>query len=120
MRKVLYSPGYGTGWSSWNGFNKQEKLWLCEYQPFIDYLEQHGRMPALPEQAWSDGYDITDLGMQVIRDWKAAFPDSPIPYLGGLKTLNIAYIEDHEQYRIEEYDGSESVVTRDMYEDEWL
>jgi hypothetical protein len=120
MRKVLYSPGFGAGWSSWNGFTKQEKLWLCEYQPFIDYLEQHGHMPAVPKDGMFDEYDVTDLGMQVIRDWKAAFPDSPIPYLCGMKSLKIKYLEDHEQYRIEEYDGSESVVTRHMYEDEWL
>jgi len=120
MRKVLYSPGFGAGWSTWNACNKEQKLWLCEYKPFINYLEEHGEMPKLPNDGWTDGYDVTDLGMQVMRDWKAAFPDAPIPYLGGMKSLNVAYLEDHEQYRIDEYDGRETVVTRDMIEDEWL
>jgi hypothetical protein len=120
MRKVLYSPGYGAGWSTWNGFNKEQKRWLCEYQPFIDYIEKHGELPRVSKDTWGDEYDVTDLGMQVIRDWKAAFPDSPIPYLGGMKNLTIRYLHDNEQYRIEEYDGRETVITRDMYEDEWL
>jgi len=119
MRKVLYSPGYGAGWSTWNAADKEQKRWLCEYKPFIDYLEEHGRMPPVPQNRM-DGYDITDLGMQVIRDWKAAFPDAPIPYLGGMADLKIKYIEDDEQYRVDEYDGKEKVVTRLMAEDEWL
>jgi hypothetical protein len=67
-----------------------------------------------------DGYDVTDLGMQVIRDWKAAFPDAPIPYLGGMRNLTIGHVGNEEQYHIREYDGFEKIITRDMVEDEWL
>jgi hypothetical protein len=119
MRKVLYSPGYGAGWSTWNGNTKEQKRWLCEYQPFIEYLEKNERMPKVPRGSM-DGYDITDLGMQVIRDWKAAFPGEPIPYLGGMDDLTIGYVGDGEQYHIREYDGFEKIITRDMVEDEWL
>lgn len=120
MRKILYSPGYGAGWSTWNGSTKEQRRWLCEYQPFIVYLERHGEMPMVSKSTWGDGYEVTDLGMQVIREWKTAFPEAPIPYLESMKSLKIKYLEDHEQYRVEEYDGKETITTRDMCEDEWL
>ena len=120
MRKVLYSPGYGAGWSTWNGASKQEKQWLCEYQPFIEYLQNNKEFPKGSREGSFDEYETTDLGMQVQRDWKAAFPNATPLYLGGMDNLCVHEVEDDAQYRVEEYDGYESVVTRDMIEDEWM
>ena len=120
MRKILYSSGYGAGWSSTNGSTKEEMRWLCEYKPFIEYLEVYGSFPKVERTGFGDEYETTDLGRQFIKDWKAAFPDSPVPYLGGMKKLKVHTIEDDEQYRINEYDGKERVITRNEAEDEWL
>lgn len=40
MRKILYSPGFGAGWSSWNS-NKVAKK-MIEYQQIITFLENGG------------------------------------------------------------------------------
>ena len=120
MRKILYSSRYGHGWSSTNTDNKDQQRFMCEYQPFIQYIEMHGEMPQIKKIGWADEYETTDLGMMFIRDWKAQFPDAHIPSLYGMKHLKIFYVEDGEQYCINSYDGKESVVTRSEMEDEWL
>jgi hypothetical protein len=111
MRKVLYSSGYGAGWSSWIGNTTEERRFCCEYQPFIEYLEKHEEMPS----------DTTLLGEQFLADWRARFPDAdPDPYLGGIRDLQVEEVPDREQYMIKEYDGSERVITRSAIEDEWM
>lgn len=35
MRKILYSPGYGAGWTTWNGGDKKQKKFMLEYTPFV-------------------------------------------------------------------------------------
>jgi len=42
MRKILYSPGFGAGWTSWHDGSKEAKLFMLEYRPFIEYLEAGG------------------------------------------------------------------------------
>jgi hypothetical protein len=41
MRKILYSPGYGAGWTSWESDYELRKFMLV-YQPIIDYVEKGG------------------------------------------------------------------------------
>ena len=38
MRKILYSPGWGAGWSTWN--SSIPTKFICEYQPIIEALEK--------------------------------------------------------------------------------
>ena len=38
-RKVLVSPGFGAGWSSWSYGSKEGAQFLAEYQPIIEFLE---------------------------------------------------------------------------------
>lgn len=38
-KKILYSPGYGAGWTTWHSGTKEEKQFMFEYQPFIDAIE---------------------------------------------------------------------------------
>lgn len=42
MRKILYSPGYGAGWSTWGGNTTAQKKFMLEYKPFIEALEREG------------------------------------------------------------------------------
>ena len=73
MRKILYSPGFGAGWVSWNDEGRDEQLFMLEYQPFIERLE-------------SDGAIDTDLIERWRTDWAAKFPDKDAPDEGGSVT----------------------------------
>lgn len=110
MKKILYSRGFGAGWSTWIASSAEEKRFCCEYQPFIEYLEKHKEMPS----------DTTSFEEQFTKDWKERFPNADDPYLGGIDGLTIYEIDDDDLYRIKEYDGAESVETMESSKDQWL
>jgi hypothetical protein len=101
-RKILYSPGYGAGWVTWNGDTSEQKVFMLTYQPFIDALEA-GR--PLDEE-------------QFQKDYQVAFPGADEPYTGGLCDLKIAKVTG--KVRMAEYDGSEEYVDRGDDGMEWL
>lgn len=92
-RKLLYSPGYGAGWYSWN--KGPMGSFMLTYQPIIEHLESVG-LPV--PQALLD---------QLTQDCKEKFGETP--YLGG--ACELAVWTGVGQVKIGEYDGYESVIT---------
>ena len=96
---VLYSPGFGAGWSTW-----------CH-----EDLEIRMAMLFDPQIA-----DIVDQGAP---DWqeraeaiaRIKYPDA---YLGGLQHLRVKWLRSGTQFRIDEHDGNELVVING--EQEWI
>ena len=96
--KVLISPGYGAGWSTWNdprmafderlirafesGISKEEMTYLC--------IEQ--------------GYGYTGK-------------DGLYVYMDGFDTLKVVEVPSGTWFKIAEYDGSEYIITFD--ETDW-
>lgn len=85
---VLYSPGFGAGWSTWNNnelaFDKRiVEKWLNE-RPDEDTMRDY----------------IISLGY-------------PEPYMGGYRDLEFAVVPKGKTVFIGEYDGSESIETID-------
>lgn len=92
MRKILYSPGFGAGWTTWHSGSAEEIQFMLEYQPFIERLESGGKIDQKLEE-------------QFINDFEEKF-QTPAPYTGGLRNLQVATVS--RRVRIHEYDGSES------------
>jgi hypothetical protein len=86
---VLYSPDYGAGWSSWSGGTQKSQL--C--------------MDARLVNAFIQGGDEAAARMA-----ESLFPDF---YTGGSEGLTVKWIPEGTAFRIEEYDGSESIVLLD-------
>ena len=87
---VLYSPGYGAGWYSWNTDVKE-----CLFHPkIIEMVEQDKRN------------DITDEFCEAL--FKVGYF-----FAGGAKQLRIEWLPEGTPFTIEEYDGSEQVTTLD-------
>lgn len=84
---VLYSPGFGAGWYTWNTEHK-------------DMIFDHDIVQA-----------VLDSNKDLAR--KLAEEKWPSVYLGGLEDLTVAWLDPGEQFIIEEYDGSESIRTAD-------
>ena len=94
--KVLISPGFGSGWSTWNrpemafderlirafecGISKKDMQQLCVA---CDYLDRYGKPP----------------------------------YMGGFDQLKVVEVPSGVYFRIKEYDGSESIERLDL--DNW-
>lgn len=83
---VLVSHGYGAGWYTWH--HKEELL----YDPTIVQMVLEDRKD-----------DIEDYVMGL-------YPNEDDPYMGGADDLTVEWVPLGEQFRIDEYDGAESVV----------
>jgi hypothetical protein len=123
MRKILYSPGFGAGWTSWE-YDPEIKKFMLEYQPIIDALERgddgvrvepkllYYEKDKIYATAQPDSIIIGDSNykgchpavQQFARECMEKF--GRVPYMGGLDDLEVATVEG--RVRINEYDGNES------------
>ena len=79
---VLVSPGFGAGFSTWN---------KPEMAIDFDLVE-----------AFLSG-DMTRFEYIVVEKYGENM------YLGGMENLTVEWVDEGKKFRIEEYDGSESV-----------
>lgn len=85
---VIYSPGFGAGWSTWNS----------EYP---DILYDHRVVTWI--LAGKPKYEVEFL----ISYLRETYPDI---YMDVLDELEIEWITEGTLFRIDEYDGSENIV----------
>ena len=81
---VLVSPGYGAGWSTWNDGDNI----------LFD--------PGLVNLVLAEDYEAAKKYAE--KRW-------PRAYLGGLEDLVVEWVDEGAQFRINEYDGYESLVS---------
>ena len=97
--KILISPGFGAGWSTWADGHITDKDSLARraltYQPIIDAIESGD---------WRDKSKRSDLSHLAEKELDGM-------YMGGFRDLVIEEVDG--PFRIEEYDGSESVCSVD-------
>lgn len=94
-RKILYSPGYGAGWVSWNSSPVEMASYLLTYQPIIDFIEKGG------DTSQGTFSDILD---ELIAYCKETWDQNVYP--GGACKLRVAEVSG--RVKIDEYDGYES------------
>lgn len=90
MVAVLYSPGYGAGWSTW-----------AHNDDIAKFLTFDRRLVAAAERnATSD--EVEELLADIF---------GPDTYVGtsGWSKIKIAWVEKGQRFQIAEYDGSESI-----------
>lgn len=81
---VLYSPGYGAGWSTWNSGDTEG---LCFDSRIVKHV----------------------LAGDFKKAGEVAEKLYPGNYVGGARQLNVMWLPIGTQFEITEYDGSESV-----------
>jgi hypothetical protein len=82
---ILYSPGFGAGWYTWNREYPE-----CLYDPdIVAAIESNDRNKAaiLAEAKWENFYT------------------------GGAEDLEVEWLPEGTSFSVDEYDGSESIVT---------
>ena len=89
---VLYSPGYGSGWYTWN-------------QEFPELIFS----PAIVKLVADEKFDELETYMEL---------KYPEVFKGGMRDLEIEWIPVGTEFRIHEYDGSESIELKE--ELNWL
>ena len=90
---VLYSPGFGAGWSTWNDDEYRE--FLLHDEKLVEFVE-------------------TNQQDKIEEYVKSVFPDKYV-YCGGADQLQVEWVSPGTQFRIDEYDGSESIDYNDSH-----
>jgi hypothetical protein len=90
---VLVSYGFGAGWYTWHGV-----IELVFDPVIVDMVESNRRNDI--QRYVEEKY----LGQNI--------------YLGGIDGLSVEWVPDGAKFRIEEYDGSESLVLES--EEKWI
>ena len=80
---VLYSPGFGAGWSTWN-----QELPELVFEPAI--------VKIVETDQWAEMETYVSLKYPGI-------------YKGGMKDLAVAWLPVGTEFQINEYDGAESI-----------
>ena len=93
---VLVSHGYGAGWSTWES---DERML---FDPVLAEMLEDGRAVE-GDAAWLKKIE------KVVEE---RYPNA---YLGGLDGLTVHWVPQGTRFRIEEYDGSESLVLESEY-----
>lgn len=96
---VLYSPRYGAGWSTWA---KGEERELSLFAPSVVEWVENGKVGEVPTD-W-----LPPLNNAALETGNKAYF-----YTGGAQDLKIAWVTVGTRFRIDEYDGSESIVLDD-------
>jgi len=89
---VLYSPGFGAGWYTWN----QEVPEILFDPAIVKFVE---------EDQWAELVTYVTLKY-------------PGLYMGGMKELAIAWIPEGTLFKVNEYDGSESIELKE--DNDWI
>ncbi len=96
-RKILYSPGYGAGWSSWA--SGELAKYMVTHAGIIEAVEALG-----PHDHLTSSHPAV---VKFMDECTECFGE--VPYLGGMSYLKVMEVEG--RFRITEYDGWESVET---------
>lgn len=89
---VLVSPGFGAGWYTWN----TDYSWLLFHPKIVEMVEQ-GKQSEINEE-WMES-NIEDCPKNI--------------YCGGARDLKIVWLNLGTPFRVEEYDGHETLYTID-------
>jgi hypothetical protein len=110
-KKLLYSPGFGAGWTTWES-DPVIRRFMLTYQPIIDALE---RGEGLHDGAQGLTEDHPAV-QQFIDDVTQLFGANRVPYIGGVHDITVLEVGDDVEVSFDEYDGSESPRYRDSGE----
>ena len=89
---VLYSPGFGAGWYTWNYQFPQ-----CLFDPEIVEM-------ILKDESWQEIADFAE------KKYGEEF------YSGGAEDLRIMWLDEGTEFIVNEYDGSESIRIKETME----
>ena len=92
---VLFSPGFGAGWSTWSG----------------DYGDEILFDPWIVDVLISNEYTKDDKTQRILAHCAVKYPGL---YTGGVEQLTVEWMPQGTAFRITDYDGNESIEYRDM------
>lgn len=108
---VLVSPGWGAGWSSWNGSENNRIAWDKRIVEFV--LRMKGRGEEVFERACCEypEHDEEDGLSEEHKEFRRILDecgiDSKRVYFGGAHDIEVNWVKPGDRWRIDEEDGAE-------------
>lgn len=103
MKVVLISQGFGAGWSTWMEEGREAEAFALTYPPLIEALLAGEDIGYVARDEAREGSPLA----RFVDDYFARFGRHP--YIGGARDLKVAPVDADLRFRIDEYDGSESI-----------
>ena len=116
---VLVSPGYGAGWYSWHDIDEllfdPKVVKLVEKKEAINCKLEDANIRGDVTAKTSLDKQYYDIVEQIEEYAKEAYKNElgHEPYVGGAVQLVVVWLDEGEEFIIDEYDGSESIETKD-------
>lgn len=95
---VLVSAGYGAGWSTWNW----TRLGMLFDPVIVELVLERTQL----EKQEAEEAAIDAINNKIYDYAKAKYPDADLSAVYG---LDVEWVEQGVEFRIHEYDGSESI-----------
>jgi len=106
MVEILLSPGYGAGWSTWNDDDPKFQRWMLTYQPIIDEVKKSTRLILNDRAGTPNEEAYHPVILQFMKEAKELFGQDYVCVLGAGDLI----VKDVSgPFKINEYDGSESI-----------
>jgi hypothetical protein len=98
---VLVSPGFGAGFSTWASFTsgRAKEFMVFGDENLVRFVEE----------------ELFDEAEEYVTGWFDG-AEEDLPYLGGLRDLKVYWVPEGTKFVIEEYDGSENLMTLDDFD----
>lgn len=100
---VLYSPGFGAGWTTWNLNHPLVDQMLFD-PDIVNAILDYQAVNWTRENHKNFLEKITDIALE---KYEASFEEYNF-YHGGLREIAIMWVDEGRKFTIDEYDGSES------------
>lgn len=105
---VLVSPGFGAGWSTW------DNACLAYDKRIVEFWLAHK-----DNREWMESVNIMFNANSPAHEEAVSFFKSigyhSCPYMGGFSSIKLHWVPVNSKWRIEEYDGAESLVFEENY-----
>lgn len=90
---IIFSPGFGAGWYTWN----TEYPELLRDPEIVHLVELRERAPIEEAEYYTE---------KIVNYCEEQYPEG---YFGGAEDLCIEWVDIGDKFRINEYDGSETI-----------
>lgn len=112
LTAVLISPGYGAGWATWNDSEIATDSRLIEW---LLSRRNHGFQDATEDTRLYVRDFLSDDDFDEFESFVCGLYEGT--YCGGIHQLCIVFVPQGTLFRVNEYDGSESIET--LNTDNW-
>lgn len=111
---VLVSRGFGAGWATWNDMTLAYDKRVVEF--WLAHKNDEEWMRAVTQSKYG-ATKQSEANKEAVTFFRSIGYDD-CPYMGGFVSISLEWVSAGKMWRLDEYDGSESLVF--MEDEDWI